>query len=85
MILWTRWKKCGAFQNQFYEPTLAEAIAQIFQKLEEESERRAQEELAREAAESHHDKPALTKAQRERQRRRGSISISRIGKVPSVN
>ncbi|KAF9524339.1 hypothetical protein CPB83DRAFT_877663 [Crepidotus variabilis] len=56
-------------------------LEKIFQKVEEESERRAQKELEREEAAELHDKPPVSKAQREKERRRGSISISRFGKV----
>ncbi|KAF8157204.1 hypothetical protein B0H34DRAFT_712680 [Crassisporium funariophilum] len=47
-----------------------EPLEKIFQQVEEESERRAQEE-----------RPSSTAAKRHKDRRRGSISISRIGQL----
>ncbi|KAL7277604.1 hypothetical protein ACG7TL_008531 [Trametes sanguinea] len=83
-----------------------EFIEQIFQKVEEESERRAQEQLQYEEAQARQQQsrvasPALTSSQlpltptasiagagagvsgtvRERDRRRGSISVSRFGQI----
>lgn len=54
-------------------------LFQIFQQVEEESERRAQDEHEREKAAGVADKSATEK--RHKDRRRGSVSISRIGKV----
>ncbi|OSC98454.1 hypothetical protein PYCCODRAFT_1471077 [Trametes coccinea BRFM310] len=87
-----------------------EFIEQIFQKVEEESERRAQEQLQYEEAQARQQQsrvasPALTSSQlpltptasiagagagvsgtvRERDRRRGSISVSRFGQIVAAD
>ncbi|KAH9478035.1 hypothetical protein JR316_0010271 [Psilocybe cubensis] len=60
-----------------------EPLEKIFQQLEEESERKAQEQLMAPNSDDSPERPTSSLAiKRIRERRRGSISISRIGQLP---